>query len=127
MTPNSFRTPLGRVRFLGAARQGAVEALHTRLTAIALTPLAIGFIWLVLSLLRKDYNAARAAMGRPLPAIVVLLFVLVGVYHMQIGMRSVIIDYLGGRAREVALIANALFAGVLGVACVYAVLRIGFI
>ena len=34
-------------------------------------------------------------MGQPLPAIVVLLFVLVGVYHMQIGMRSVIIDYLG--------------------------------
>ena len=127
MTRNSFRTPLGRVRFLGPARQGTVEAAHQRLTAIALVPLAIGFVWLVLSLLAKDYNAARAAMGHPLPAIIVLLFVLAGVYHMQIGVRSVILDYVGGRAREWALILNVLFAGVLGVACVYAVLRIGFV
>ncbi len=127
MTKSSFRTPLGRVRFLGPARQGAVEAARQRLTAIALAPLAIGFVWVVLSLLAKDYNAARAAMGHPLPAIIVLLFVVAGVYHMQIGMRSVIIDYVDGRAREWALIVNALFAGVLGVACIYAVLRIGFV
>ena len=126
MPRDVFRTPLGRVRFLGSARQGSAEALHTRLTAIALVPLSIGFVWLVLSLLAKDYNAARAEMGQLLPSIIVLLFVLVGVYHMQLGMRSVIIDYVGGRAREWALYLNALFAGALGVVCVYAALRIGF-
>ncbi len=46
---------------------------------------------------------------------------------MQIGMRSVIVDYLQGHAREWALIANALVAAALGIACVYAVLRIGFV
>ena len=100
MTKSSFRTPLGRVRFLGPARQGAIASAHQRLTAVALAPLAIGFVWLVLSLLPKDYNAARAEIGPAADAIVVLLFVLVGVYHMQIGMRSVIIDYLGGRAQR---------------------------
>jgi succinate dehydrogenase / fumarate reductase membrane anchor subunit len=127
MTKSSFRTPLGRVRFLGPARQGAVEAARQRLTAVALAPLAIGFVWLVLSLLPKDYNAARAKMGQPLNTLVILLFVLVGVYHMQIGMRSVISDYLGGRAREWGLILNALVAGALGVVCVYAALRISFV
>ena len=69
----------------------------------------------------------RAELGEPLPAILLLLFVLAGVYHMQIGMRSVIVDYVQGHAREWALIANAFVASALGLACVYAVLRIGFV
>ena len=57
----------------------------------------------------------------------ILLFVVVGAYHMEIGMRSVIVDYLHGARREWALIANTLFSGALGLACVYAILRIGFV
>ena len=57
-----------------------------------------------------------------------LLFVLVGVYHMQLGMRSVILDYLHGHAREWALIANICSSPARSaLACVYAVLRIGFV
>ena len=123
----SLRTPLGRVRFLGSARLGAQENWFMRVSSAALVPLTIGFIWLVLSLLHKDYNGVRAELGEPIPAIVLLLFVIVGAYHMQIGMRSVILDYLHGLPREWALMANAFFAAALGLACVYAVLRIGFV
>ena len=123
----SLRTPLGRVRFLGSARLGAQENWFMRVSSAALVPLTIGFIWLVLSLLHKDYNGVRAELGEPLPAIVLLLFIIVGAYHMQIGMRSVILDYLHGLAREWALMANAFFAAALGLACIYAVLRIGFV
>ena len=124
---NSLRTPLSRVRFLGSARLGAEESWLMRVSSAALVPLTIAFVWLVLTLLHKDYNGVRAALGEPLPAIVLLLFVIVGAYHMQIGMRSVILDYLQGHAREWALIANSCFAAALGLVCVYAVLRIGFI
>lgn len=123
----SLRTPLGRVRFLGSARLGAQENWFMRVSSAALVPLTIGFVWLVLSLLHKDYNGVRAELGEPIPAIVLLLFVVVGAYHMQVGMRSVILDYLHGFAREWALMANAFFAAALGLACVYAVLRIGFV
>jgi succinate dehydrogenase / fumarate reductase membrane anchor subunit len=123
----SFRTPLGRVRFLGSARLGAEESWRMQLTSVALVPLTLAFVWLVLSLLHKDYNGARAELAEPFPAIVLLLFVLVGVYHMQVGMRSVILDYLHGHAREWALIANAFFAVALGLTCFYAVLRISFV
>ena len=123
----SYRTPLGRVRMLGSAHLGAAESARMRLTSMALVPLTVAFVWLVLSLLHKDYNGVRAELGRPLPAIVLLLFVLAGLYHMQIGMKSVILDYLQGHAREWALIANAFFAVALGLTCVYAVLRIGFV
>ena len=56
-----------------------------------------------------------------------LLFVLTGVYHTHLGMRSVIVDYIHGHAREWALVVNSCIAGALGMACVYAVLRIGFV
>jgi succinate dehydrogenase / fumarate reductase, membrane anchor subunit len=112
---------------LGSAHLGAAESARMRLTSMALVPLTVAFVWLVLSLLHKDYNGVRAELGRPLPAIALLLFVLAGVYHMQIGMKSVILDYLQGHAREWALIANAFFAVALGLTCVYAVLRIGFV
>ena len=93
----------------------------------ALVPLTFAFVWLLLALLHKDYNGVRAELAQPLPAIALLLFILAGVYHMQIGMRSVILDYLHGHSREWALIANAFFAVALGMICVYAVLRIGFV
>ena len=123
----SLRSPLARVRYLGSARSGAQENWLIRLSSTALIPLTIAFIWVMLSLLSKDYEGVRKDLGRPLPAIIVMLFVLVGVYHMQIGMRSIIFDYLHGRAKEWALMANLFFAGLLALACVYAVLRIGFV
>ena len=123
----SLRTPLGRVRYLGAARSGMREDWLMRLTSAALVPLTIAFVLLLLSLLSKDYNGARAELGHPIPAIMMMLFVLAGVYHMQLGMRSVIVDYIQGRAREWALMANLFFTGVLALVCIYAVLRIGFV
>lgn len=123
----SYRTPLGRVRSLGSAHSGAGDSWRMRLTSLALVPLTIGFVWLVLALLHMDYNSARATLAEPLPAILLLLFVLTGVYHMHLGMQSVIVDYVHGHGREWALIANLFFAAALGLACVYAVLRIGFV
>jgi succinate dehydrogenase membrane anchor subunit len=125
--PSSFRTPLGRVRWLGSARLGAEDNWRMRVTSLALIPLSIAFVVLVLTLVHRDYNGARAIMGEPLPAVIVLLFVLTGVYHAELGMRSVIVDYLHGQLREWALIVNACAAAALGLACVYAVLRIGFV
>ena len=123
---NSLRTPLARVRYLGAARSGTIEAGLMRITSAALVVLTISFVWLILSLLPLDYNGVRAALGHPIPSIVMMLFVLVGVYHMQIGMRSIILDYLHGHARDWALMANTGLAAALAMTCVYAVMRIGF-
>ena len=125
--PASYRTPLGRVRALGAARLGTEDFWRIRVTSLALIPLSIAFVIIVLTVVHKDYNAARAVMSEPLPAVLVLLFVLAGLYHTEIGMRSVIVDYVHGALREWALIANSCAAVALGLACAYAVLRIGFV
>jgi succinate dehydrogenase / fumarate reductase membrane anchor subunit len=118
--PSDLRTPLGRVRFLGAAGTGTTDAWFVHVTSIALIPLTVGFVWLTLDLLRKDYNGVRAELARPIPAILLLAFVLAGIVHMELGMRSIIVDYINGQSR------NTLFAALLALACVYATLRIAF-
>jgi succinate dehydrogenase / fumarate reductase membrane anchor subunit len=123
---SDLRTPLGRVRFLGAARAGTTDAWFIHLTSVALIPLTAGFVWLILDLLAKDYNAVRAELARPIPAILLLAFVLAGIAHMELGTRSIIVDYVGGQSRAWALAANSLFAALLALACVYATLRIAF-
>ena len=124
--PSDLRTPLSRVRFLGAARIGTNEAWLIHVTSLALVPLTISFVWLMLDLLRKDYNGVRAELTRPVPAILLLAFIFAGIVHMELGMRSVIVDYIGGQSRAWALAANTCFAALLALACLYATLRVAF-
>ena len=123
----SLRSALGRARYLGSARRGSQDAWRVQVSAAALVVLASAFVLMLLTLLNKDYNAVRTELGHPIPAILTLLFVLVATFHMHIGMRSIILDYVHGHAREWALIANICFAGAVALACVYAVLRVGFV
>jgi succinate dehydrogenase / fumarate reductase membrane anchor subunit len=124
--PGDLRTPLSRVRFLGSARMGTTEARLVHLTSVALAPLTLGFVWLMIDLLRKDYNGVRAELTRPVPAILLLAFIFAGIVHMELGMRSVIVDYIGGSSRAWALAANTCFAALLALACLYATLRVAF-
>jgi succinate dehydrogenase / fumarate reductase, membrane anchor subunit len=124
--PSDLRTSLGRVRFLGSARTGTSDARIVHVTSVALVPLSIGFVWLMLDLLSKDYNGVRAELASPIPAILLLAFIIAGIVHMELGMRSIILDYIGGQPRAWALAANTCFAALLALACVYATLRIAF-
>jgi succinate dehydrogenase / fumarate reductase, membrane anchor subunit len=124
--PTDLRTPLGRVRFLGSARTGTTEAWLVHVTSLALVPLSLFFVWLMVDLLHMDYNGVRAELALPVPAILMLAFVLAGILHMELGMRSIVVDYIHGRSRAWALAANTCFCALLAVACVYATLRIAF-
>lgn len=125
--PSSLRTPLAKVRHLGSARSGTAHNSYMRLTSMALLPLTIAFVVMLLGLLNKDYNQARAYLGHPVPAILMLLFTGAGIFHMQLGMRTIIEDYVHGpHVREWALMLNLFFCIAVGLACIYAVLRIGF-
>lgn len=125
--PKSMRTSLRQVRFLGSAKSGTHHAWHMRLTSFALVPLTIAFVWLMLSLVGRDYNAVRLALGTPVIAIIMLLFVLAGIYHMMLGMQTIIEDYVHSEpAKTLSIAANNFFSICIGLACVYAVLRLSF-
>jgi succinate dehydrogenase / fumarate reductase, membrane anchor subunit len=123
----SFRTPLARIRGLGSARAGTGAFWHQRVSSVALVPLSIAFVWIVVATVGKDYNSVHAMVSSPFVAILIAAFVLAGVYHMQIGMQVILEDYVHHPiVKLAALIANALVSILIALACLYAVLRIGF-
>lgn len=125
---NSLRTPMGKVRHLGSAKSGTTHAWRMRVTSMALIPLTILFVGLLVTLVGLDPVAARAKLSGSWAALIMLLFVLTGVWHMKLGMQTIIEDYIhGGHAKEWAIMLNAFFAAVVGLACVYAVLKISFV
>jgi succinate dehydrogenase / fumarate reductase membrane anchor subunit len=121
------RPTMSRARFLGSAKSGTADAWNMRITSLVLVPLSVAFVAIVLSLLGKDYAAVRAELGRPFPAMVTLLFILFGVFHMKLGMQAIIDDYVhNAHLKEWSLIANLLFSVCIGLACVYAILKVSF-
>ena len=125
---NSIRTPLARVRHLGSAHAGTRDVWRMRVTSVALVPLTIGFVWLVLSIVGKDYKTAREIMSGVVPSVLMLLFIGVSVFHMKLGMKVIIEDYVHGEhSKTWTLLLNEFFCYAVGLACIYAVLRIGFV
>ncbi len=123
----SLRTPLGEVRGLGSAKEGTQHFWQQRLTAVALVPLVIWFLINVIGLIGADYATASAALGSPMVAIPTLLLIGAGFYHMKLGLQVVIEDYVSNEGSKIALLMlNTFFAAAVGLACVYAVLKLSF-
>lgn len=122
-----FRTPIGRVRGLGSAKEGTAHWWAQRVTAIALIPLILWFVVSVISMIGADQTAVRAWIGNPITS--VLLVVLIGAvfHHGQLGLQVVIEDYVHREGLKIALIllvkALALILALLGI---FAVLKIAF-
>ena len=121
----SIRTPRARVRGLGSAKSGTTHFWHERLTAVALVPLTIAFIVIVVSLLGRSHATAVQTLGSPLVAIVMLLFVLTGDYHMKLGMQVIVEDYVHDEGwKFTLLIANIFFSVAVGFAAVNAIFKL---
>jgi succinate dehydrogenase / fumarate reductase membrane anchor subunit len=121
------RTPLARVRGLGAAKSGTDHFWRQRLTAVANVPLTIAFVLIVVSLLGRNHAAAQQILGTPLVAIVMLLFIGSVTYHMRIGMQVIIEDYVHDEIPKLALLMlNTFFAIAVGLACAYAIFKLSF-
>jgi succinate dehydrogenase / fumarate reductase membrane anchor subunit len=123
----NMRTPLKNVRALGSAKEGADHFWQQRLTAVANIVLGLVLVWLIAGLAGKGHAAVVAAIANPLTAIVLLLLILSGVYHMRLGMQVIIEDYVRGEFSKVMLLMlNTFFAIAVGLASIYAVLKINF-
>ena len=122
-----LHTPRARVTFLGSAKSGTLHAWRVRLTSFALLPLTIAFVAIVVSLSHLGYDEARALIGSTCPAILLILFVGAGVWHMFLGMQVIIEDYVQHEhTKTLALMSNFSFSAAVGLSAVYAILRVSF-
>ena len=121
-----LRTPLGRVRGLGSAKNGTSHWWVQRLTALLLVVTLPWFIWLLLSTAGADFATLRLTLAQPLNAMMMTLLVIGAFWHAQLGLQVVIEDYLHG-GLEIGLQILVKFACLAaGIASVIAIGRIAF-
>ncbi|QGM44755.1 succinate dehydrogenase, hydrophobic membrane anchor protein [Methylocystis heyeri] len=88
-------------------RSGSPHDKFMRRSSYALAPLGLVVGWLLVSVSGKSFEAARAEIGRPIPALAIIAFIAIACAHMRLGAESVIIDYVHDPAlKEKALVAN---------------------
>jgi len=123
----SLRNPLGRARGLGAAKDGTEHWWAQRLTAIALVPLSLAFVALLIAFQGLDQAGIIALMGNPLVAIIMIMFVVAGFYHMQIGVKIVIEDYVHHLGMKTTLLIILTLGTIaLGAVALFAILKLAF-
>jgi succinate dehydrogenase / fumarate reductase membrane anchor subunit len=120
-----MRSQLGRVRGLGAAKSGVHHWKMERITALALVPLSLWFVFAVLSHLGAPQPAVAAWAGRPVNAALLLALIIMTFHHMQLGLQVVWEDYIHGpRPREAAILATRGACFLLGLVAAVAVLKL---
>jgi succinate dehydrogenase / fumarate reductase membrane anchor subunit len=121
----SLRSPLSRVRGLGSAKEGVTHWWHQRLTAIALVPLTIWFVFCVFSLVGADYETTRNLLASPWRATLLCAFIACTFYHGALGLSVVIEDYVKLHGLRLGLLIGVKFLGFfLGLIAIISVLRI---
>ncbi|MGH8140766.1 MAG: succinate dehydrogenase, hydrophobic membrane anchor protein [Steroidobacteraceae bacterium] len=124
---NSLRSPISRVAGLGAARSGVHHWWLQRLTSVALVPLTIWFVVSLLSLPSLDRGTVTAWMAQNWTALWLILLVVVGTWHSQLGVRVVVEDYVHGSGSKTITLVIVTFAhALIAVAGVFAVLKVAF-
>jgi len=121
-----MRTPLSKVRGLGSAKDGTEHFWIQRLTAVALIPLVIWFVVMIAMSTGADFFAARSLIASPWGALPMVLVVVIGAYHMKLGLQVVIEDYVTGAARMTLLIINSFGCALIGLFSVFSILAIAF-
>jgi succinate dehydrogenase / fumarate reductase membrane anchor subunit len=121
----SMRTPLARVKGLGASGHGVEHWWVHRMTAVSNIPLIIAFVIIVAALAGSDYAQAINIVSHPLVAIILILAVISVTNHMRLGMQIIIEDYVHDKGYKIAaVIANNFYAVIIAVACLYAILKV---
>lgn len=124
---HSLRSPLGRARGLGSAKEGLHHWWMQRLTSIALIPLTM---WLVVSLVGLSgagYEDFVLWLASPINATIMILFLGVTFHHAQSGMQVVLEDYVSAHgARIFAIIAVKFVCYALAALSIVSVLIVAF-
>ena len=124
-TVKSMRTPLARVRNLGASHSGTSDFWRQRMSAVAMVLLMVPVIVIVMMLLGRNQAGAAAILGSIPIAVILVLFIIASTWHMKIGMQVVIEDYVHNEKLKLAMVmANNFFCFAVALASIYAIVKL---
>ena len=121
----SLRSPLSRARGLGSAKQGSHHFWVQRVSAVALIPLTLWFVFSVAQLTGASYRAVEHWVSSPSVAVTLVLFIAALLYHSMLGVQVVIEDYVAGEGKKlVSLLLSKFVHAVVAAAGIFAVLKV---
>ena len=127
-TPQSkreLRSKLGRVRGLGSTREGVHHWWAQRMSAVALLPLSLWFVYSLITLTGSDYATFHAWLSEFGNAVFTVLLLVSMFHHAQLGLQVVIEDYVHSEIWTMGLLLFVKYGAVLFAASgVFAVLKI---
>lgn len=123
----SLKSPLGKVRGLGSAKDGTHHWWAQRVTAVALVPLTLWFVFALAGNAGADHATMSAWLAEPFNAVVMLLLIAATFHHLHLGVQVVIEDYIHSEGVKIAaMLAVKLGSFALAVAAAFAVLKVAF-
>ena len=117
-------TELGRVRGLGAAKDGVHHWWLQRVTAVGNLLLMLWFIFSLVRLPALDYSSVVLWLRQPVAAVPMLLLIVSVFWHFRLGVQVMLEDYVHGAARVLAMLALNFYALAGAAAAIFAVLKI---
>ena len=121
----SLETPLHKVLGLGASHSGTGHFWRERVTAAALIPLSLWFLYAALGLAGASEVACIYFLHQPVNALLMASFIVISLYHMSLGLQVVIDDYIHTSGAKIALLLASRFVVIAtGSTCLFALIRI---
>ena len=122
-----YRSNIARARGLGPAHHGVGHWIAERVSSIALIPLCLWLVYAGLVLPHAGYAGAVAWLHSPVNAVLVVLLLAIGFWHMQAGMRVIVEDYIHTVLSKSILLLLNLSVCTLGAAlAIFCVLKVAF-
>jgi len=123
----SLRSPLGTVLGMGSAKDGTGHWWAQRVSAVALIPLTLWFVFSLLTLPAFDYDTVHTWLSVPISGFLAVLLVAVLAYHSYLGTIVIVEDYVSAAGMKVLTLLVLRFLYVLcGGAGIFAILRVVF-
>ncbi|MDH5722983.1 MAG: succinate dehydrogenase, hydrophobic membrane anchor protein [Alphaproteobacteria bacterium] len=126
-TKSKYIAPLKKAKGLGSAHEGVDHWMAQKITAIINAPIILWFVFSMINNIGKSHAEFTAWVAHPIHTILLLVMVSSVLYHAKLGAQVITEDYVSRKCLKLfKLIAQKIFFFVLGVACVYSILKIAF-
>ena len=123
----SLQSDLGRVKGLGSSKSGTSHWWAQRVTALALIPLTLWFIYSTIKFVGMDLISFGAWLNEPGSVLLLSLFLIALFYHMQLGLQVVIEDYVHSEKNKVfLLLINKFAAALFAISSLVAIIQIAY-
>ncbi|MBL4627064.1 MAG: succinate dehydrogenase [Roseicyclus sp.] len=106
----AYVTDRKRVTGLGSARGGTAQHWTITLTSVALLILTPFFLAVIGPLLGSPHAEVVTTLGKPIPALIVAAYLVIGMHHLRFGMQVMIGDYARGLTKKIAIIATTIIS-----------------